>query len=496
MKNLTKFCKATACFVFFILLLISCSKSDDDSTPNNETKIDNEVHEFIWKGLNNFYLWKDEVPNLADNRFPEQDDFNSFLNSFDTPEDIFEALLYRRGEIDKFGFSRITDDLTELKSARLAATESNGLNFLIGQFNNSNSLYAVVTYIANNSDASNKEIKRGDIILTVDGQELTISNIDNLLFGDNDTYTLGLGVINGNTISDSGETVELTKSAIDENPILISDVFEINGKKIGYIVYNEFVGEFDTELNNIFGDFKSQGVTDLVLDFRYNSGGDVFSAIHLSSMVTGQFTGELLMEEEWNADYQEYFEKEDPEFIRNNFTDKFVGRPSATPINSLSLSEVYILTTNSSASASELVINCLKPYINVIQIGENTFGKYVGSIAVFDSPNFSSDNTNPDHTYAMQPITFKVLNANGVTDYFNGLEPTIVLPEDITNLGTLGDINEPLLAEAISLITGLSARSSARKKSTIDFKVIADSKDFTFLGKSMYIDKPIVNLKN
>ena len=161
------------------------------------------------------------------------------------------------------------------------------------------------------------------------------------------------------------------------------------------------------------------------------------------------------------------------------------------PLNSLNLSKVYILTSGRSASASELVINALSPYIEVIQIGTTTAGKYQASITLYDSPNFSREGANPSHTYAVQPLIYKSLNANGVTDYFNGLTPNITLGEQINNMGVLGDENEPLLAEAISNITG-SGRSKNTKKEYLE--ITHGSEDFEPYEIGMYINKNISEL--
>src|SRR5690606_37179674 len=122
------------------------------------------------------------------------------------------------------------------------------------------------------------------------------------------------------------------------------------------------------------------------------------------------------------------------------------------PLNSLNLGKVYVLATKSIASSSELVINCLNPYIDVIQIGTPTTGKYQASITLYDSPDFSSSDVNPIHTYAMQPLVLKTLYAVGNTDYIYGLDPDIPANETYGNLGVLGNPDETLLAIALQHI--------------------------------------------
>ncbi len=122
-----------------------------------------------------------------------------------------------------------------------------------------------------------------------------------------------------------------------------------------------------------------------------------------------------------------------------------------TSLANLNLSRVIVLTTGSSASASELIINGLKPYIDVVTIGSTTHGKYVASVTLYDSPNFSKENVNTDHNWALQPIVLKELNKLG--NYApNGFEPSIELEEDFTNMGELGLASEPLTARALNFI--------------------------------------------
>jgi carboxyl-terminal processing protease len=184
-----------------------------------------------------------------------------------------------------------------------------------------------------------------------------------------------------------------------------------------------------------------------------------------------------------NEKINSYFESTDPEALKNNFTDKI----GSTAINSLNLAKIYILTTKSSASASELVINGLKPYMDVVQIGDVTTGKNVGSITLYDSPTFGKSNRNPNHRYAMQPIVLRIINADGFGDYNNGLIPTHQLRENLGNLDILGNSSEPLLSTAIGKITGTS--KMIKQSPEKEFNYFIDTKSIDGLQNQMYIDK-------
>ncbi len=215
-------------------------------------------------------------------------------------------------------------------------------------------------------------------------------------------------------------------------------------------MYNGFYPGYESHLNQAFAQLKAAGVTQLVLDLRYNSGGSIATSARLASMVTGQFGGQVFAREQWNPKVQEYLESQQGGSMVNNF----VGTVSnGSAISHLNLDKIYVLTGPATASASELVINGLKPYIEVIQIGTRTTGKNVGSITLYDSPNFGKDGASDRHKYAMQPIVLKVVNRDGFGDYQSGILPDYELPEDLDNLGVLGDLNEPLLATAVGQIT-------------------------------------------
>jgi carboxyl-terminal processing protease len=471
----------------FLALFIfqSCEDMDDVAAPPTL-----ETNDFIWKGLNLYYLWKDSVPNLSKERFASQKELNTFLSGYSKPETLFESLLYKpeslypkKGEyVDRFSW--IVSDYLELEGMLQGTTKNNGVDFgLRYKSVNSTEIFGFVQYILPNSDASTKDIKRGDIFYAVNGTKLTASNYQTLLYS-TENYTLNLANYDGGAISPNGKSVTLTKTELSENPILINDVIVSGSHKIGYLMYNGFYPNYDTQLNDAFATLKSQGVTDLVLDLRYNGGGSVQTATRLASMITGQFTDQVFSKQQWNKDIQDYFEKEDSDALNNLFTNK-VG---ADPLNSLNMTKIYILTSKSTASASELVINGLKPYIGVVQIGDYTTGKNVGSITIYDSPTFGKENRNPNHRYAMQPIVLKIVNAAGFGDYHkNGLTPTYELKENVANLGVLGTSSEPLLSTAIGRITGTAKMIKTNKG--IIFPYFEDTKSMNGLQNQMYLEK-------
>ena len=221
----------------------------------------------------------------------------------------------------------------------------------------------------------------------------------------------------------------------------------------------------------------------------------------LASMITDtkKTYGKVFAKQQWNAKINAYYEAENSAALFNYFTDE-VGN---TTINSLeNLTKVYILTSKNTASASELVINGLKPHITVVQIGDKTVGKNVGSVTLYDSPTFGTQNRNPKHRYAMQPIVLKIVNSDGFGDYYNGLQPDHLITEKISTYGVLGHSeikmindkeeltsNEPLLDMAFAKITGRPTNRTINTSLGKDFEFINDSKSMRRFQNEMYIEK-------
>jgi carboxyl-terminal processing protease len=292
--------------------------------------------------------------------------------------------------------------------------------------------------------------------------------------------------VNGE-LANNGKEVTLTKEeALSENPVFISTSFEINGENIGYLMYNQFTNEYDDELYAAIEGLKSAGITNLVMDLRYNPGGSVNTTRLLASMIYGTNSGDLFLRKRYNEKLQPKFSKDRLEVY---FTDK-VGNQT---INSLGLSKLYVLTSASSASASELLINSLEPYMDVIQIGDVTRGKNEFSTTLVDDRENSYlytpsrvNKINPKVQWAIQPLLGRNENAEGFSDFTEGLVPDVQLKEDLENLGILGDQNEPLLARAIQEIIGGEGKRDFTVKTPAN--IISSSKMFGPLSDRMIDD--------
>ena len=466
-------------FLVLILPFVHCSK-DLTTDANNEfdrnfdtddlaTNLegDLQISDFVWKGLNEFYYWQDQVSELSDEKLIDEKEYADYIKNNSNPDLFFESLKHSDDR-----FSWIQDNYVELENNLQGVFATNGVEFgLLYACENCNQVLGFVKYIYKGSNADGKNIKRGDFFNGVNGTILNDSNYISLLFGENLNYTLNMASIENGKVISNGINVELTKEEnFETNPIQINKTFDIqNGEQVGYLMYNQFVANKSSDLNDVFAEFRNKNINNLIVDLRYNGGGSVKNCIELASMVTGQFESGVFAKEQWNTKLISYLEKRfGSESLINRFVDTL---SNGSPINSLKLDRVYVITSSESASASELLINGLSSYIEVIQIGERTVGKNVGSITVYDYID-NEKTKNPDHTYAMQPIVLKIANSDGYADYTEGLQPDRLIEEDIANLGVLGNIGEPLLKSTLNLISGTKKGIFKKPKLNKEFLII------------------------
>ena len=466
-------------FLVLILPFVHCSK-DLTTDTNNEfdsnfdtddlaTNLegDLQISDFVWKGLNEFYYWQDQVSELSDEKLIDEKEYADYIKNNSNPDLFFESLKHSDDR-----FSWIQDNYVELENNLQGVFATNGVEFgLLYACENCNEVLGFVKYIYKGSNADGKNIKRGDFFNGVNGTILNDSNYMSLLFGESLNYTLNMASIENGKVISNGINVELTKEEnFETNPIQINKTFDIqNGEQVGYLMYNQFVANKSANLNDVFAEFRNKNINNLIVDLRYNGGGSVKNCVELASMITGQFESGVFAQEQWNSKLISYLEKRfGSESLINRFVDTL---SNGSPINSLKLDRVYVITSSESASASELLINGLSSYIEVIQIGERTVGKNVGSITVYDYID-NEKTKNPDHTYAMQPIVLKIANSDGYADYTEGLQPDRLIEEDIANLGMLGNIGEPLLKSTLNLISGTKKGIFKKPKLNKEFLII------------------------
>jgi carboxyl-terminal processing protease len=479
-------------FTYVVLLLVSltfftsCEKSDNYMASEND-----EIHLFIWRAMNNYYLWQQNVPDLSDTRFTNISQLYAEYSNFSSPRDLFESLRYQPGVIDRFSW--IVDDYVALENSFQGINLSNGMEFgLVRYASDATKVFGYVRYVISGSDAAAQNIVRGMLFTEVDGVQLTESNYRDLLFDDNTNYTISLAEFNdGNPVTIS-TSINLSKTQLQENPVAIVKTIDEGSNKIGYLLYNQFSSSFDGELNAAFANFQSENITDLIIDLRYNGGGSVTTASYLGAMVTGQFNGQLYSKEQWNSKVMNAL---DASVFENNFTNQIINKDQnqniilQEPINSLNLNRVYFITSGSSASASELVMNSLSSYIDVSSVGKKTIGKVQGSVTLYDSDNYTrtGENLASNHTWALQPLVLEIKNKDNSNEP-NGIEPTVVFPEDYNNLGVLGERSEPLLDRTILLITSGGRSGINKTNSFLNLEEISDSKAINPMKNNMFIE--------
>tara|TARA_R110002049_G_scaffold3795_3_gene27505 strand:+ start:37370 stop:38827 length:1458 start_codon:yes stop_codon:yes gene_type:complete len=443
-------------------LTTSCFNDLDDSQTAASS-----INDFVWKGMNSWYNWQLQVPDLADTKDDDILAYDDYLKQFNDPRNLFNSLIYQDGITDRFSW--FVEDYIALQQQFQGISKSFGLRFQSVQINANGDVIFYITYVAKNSPASAANMKRGDIINAINGTVLNAENY-NAVADDfaNDTVTLSFVSENNGTLTPT-ENKTISSVILSDNPVHLAKVFEnINGKKVGYLVYTGFRTAYNDELNDVFSMFKNENIDELILDLRYNGGGAVETSSYLSSMIyadagTGLFASLTFNEKHRNEDDTYSFSNTLKVY---NTNDNETGQQTINRLNTLN--RLYVLTSKSTASASEMVINGLKPYMNVKLVGTTTYGKNVGSVTLFDSPktDFKSQQfANPTHSIAMQPIVFQIFNKNGESDYTQGFSPDITVeePQYWNNILELGDENEVVLKAALDDIRGIVSKTSLSK---------------------------------
>jgi len=476
-------------YLWIALLMLTTWGCGGKSTGPDTTEEASAQKQFVWNAMNYWYYWQGEVPELADDHFTNDQDFQDYLKQFRDAEALFNGLLYEQSD----DFSFFIDDYEEFEQSQQGISESFGYEYgLVRISNSSDNIFGYVQYVLSGSPAEDAGLVRGDIFTQVDGTQLTVNNYRDLLFGTT-SYELGLAEIQDDTLKGTDETVQLQAVTLQENPIFTTSVIDTNSTKVGYLMYNAFQTNSHDELNDAFGNFKSQNIDELILDLRYNGGGAGITSQTLAGFISGLDSTNVFAKYTYNDKRSQYDRSVN---IVNEVTVYENGQEQSTEsMNQLSLNKLYVLTGYGTASASELLINGLKPYMDVVLIGRQTVGKDEGSYTLYDSgqPYFEKPK-NPDQKIAIQPIVLKLVNKNGL-DYPDGFVPDYEVNElDYLESGLppLGSVDEPLLGKALEVITGQQqmAKTTEVGQGFTPGDLIIDSRDLDPYGKQLYLQPP------
>ena len=397
-KYMKIFAKIIFLLIAIISLTISCDKHKNDDKPKNDVlATEDSIYWFIDGLMDYWYLWNDSLPNL------------DYLD-YDSPQDLIEDLIVTR---DHWSFV----DKEETVNSLFQEGEDFGYGFYL-TWDSQSKLRVLFSYPG--TAAYTAGIDRGCVIEKInDSSVIEIDNFD--FFFSYDPGSTKFDFTDHNGVPQS---ITLTKEKYYMKGVLFADIYELNNKSVGYIVFQSFLEYAEEELVDAFETFHSAGVSEIIIDLRYNSGGYVSIAEKLANILIPESkVGSVFYTLKHNDDRSPI--QDTTVHFRNNSLN-------------LNLNRVFFITNEYSASASELVINCLKPHMDVKTIGNTTYGKPVAMYGF----NFQD--------WLVLPVTAKTINSEGYGDYFEGITPQRKVVDE--SAFAWGDLNEPSLHQAFYFI--------------------------------------------
>ena len=386
------------------LVALACSAGLAAVAPSVEAQTTCTVpvqNRFVRDALFDYYYWNRELPSLNPTTFPSPQAYLDAVRY--TPLDLTYSFIASRAEQDAFYSSSQFVGLG-------MTTPFDGIELRVSE-------------VYPGSPAAEAGLKRGDRILSINGRgiaEIAEAGDISTAFGPHEE---GLEVrLEWRPLEARDQRpvrATLVKRAVTIPSVQLTKLFEVDDRKVGYLVLRNFVEPSIEALDEAFTALRDAGATELVLDLRYNGGGLGRVAQHLASLLGGQRTAGRVL--------AEYVHNERRRALDHQ--DRFEAKPHA-----LNLSRLVVITTRASASASELVINGLRPYIPVVVVGDRTYGKPVGQYQI------------PFCDKVLNPVSFVVRNARGEFDYFTGIAPTCPAGDDLDR--QLGSPEEASLKEA------------------------------------------------
>lgn len=382
-----------------LALAAGCAGPEEQIKPVVDCSIEAQNERLLQK-MRDIYLWYDQIPDLDP-------------GAYDSPEALLEAIRFA----EKDPWTHISP------AAARAAYYSEGETLGIGlrwKLNEAADALGVAL-IYPGSAAADAGLSRGDEVVALNGVSVATIEAEDLWASATGDDAEGVPV----TIAlrrPGGGTEEITVQKRVYKLLTVAEpqVFEVEGHKIGYVYLDRFISPAVDAIREAFASLREAGAQDLILDMRYNGGGLVEVSRVLASLIGGkEIDGRTYNLTRYNARHLDW-----------NEASRF-----GVDENALNLPRLAVIATGSTASASELVINNLDPWIRVGVIGGDTYGKPVGSKS-YDDCGLN-----------ISPIMFRSLNADGIGDYYEGLPADCPAEDQLS--APLGDQAEASVAEAI-----------------------------------------------
>lgn len=459
------------------VVLTGCTDPEPEPEPEVPAKpevpaLTQKVNSFIKTCMSDIYLWYNTLPDI-DPKY--ETDSKAY----------FKKLL---NEEDKWSY--ITDDITAFENSLEGVEKAYGYSLAFGRFVDgtgapTGNYFAIVEYVYPNTPAERADFQRGDLIIRLNNGNITASNYMELLSGTSASVTKGILTTSGIA---ADTTLTMTAEELNLDPVVMKSVIEKDGHKIGYLFYTQYIAGYNnTSLADAMQYFHDNQITDLVLDLRYNPGGQTTAAQYLCSSIAPTSivnTNSPLVTYQWNDKYQPVINS-NPSYAGW----RGINFSASVPVK-LGLNKIHILTGSGSASASELTIAGLQPYMSVVMVGDTTYGKYTGSITL--KPEDYSDDPlsyNDFKNWGIQPIVFRFANSQGLTNFKNGFAPTYRVEDELLPAFPLGDLSEPLLKKAVEDITGVPIASMKRAKLPFNYEVVDRGfSRFDPMKRNLYLD--------
>lgn len=439
---------------------------NDSSTTTVTTSLTGLSKEQTWtydvfSAMKAVYLWNNALPAVFDPRkYTTADDALAYLSGLKINPETGSA-------IDHYSF---LDKIGNLSGEISGGTASGDYGFMItAGYNSAGEVSFFVTYVYSNSPAGQAGVTRACEITKVNGSDAVHPEVDsqgylvpssagyvnvvNALFYST-TASFSFAKPDGTTL-----TTSLNVASYPINSVLYANVFSTGSKKIGYMVFNQFLGtSSQTELTNTISKFQNSGVQYLIVDLRYNGGGSVETCEKFCNLIApASANGKTMYSYKMNAALTKLYASE-----KVSLTSTF------TKTNSFQPTQIYFIVSGRTASASELLINNLRPYYsgNLFLIGQTTYGKPCGFWAT--PIGYTETQTTTKEGYDLYAVSFESVNANNEGGYYAGMTPGTAKYPGIKAYDSYrlswGDVTDASLAQAISHISGGAFKVSSQSK--------------------------------